>query len=143
MLIGEFRHTIDAKKRLALPAKFRKELGRSVIVTKGINNCLSVYTEKEWEIMSDKLGKLPVSQPEARGFARVILAGATEAELDKLGRILLPEYLKEYASLGKNVVITGLVNRLEIWNEEKWDSYKSEAEKNVDDLASKLGQMGI
>jgi|SRR3989344_9543301 len=143
MLIGEYRHTIDAKKRLALPAKFRKELGETVIVTRGIDSCLVVYTQKEWEVMSGKLGALPASQIEARGFARIMLAGAMAVELDRLGRILVPEYLKNYASLTKNVVICGLYNRLEIWDQEQWDAYKKKMEGEVGDLASKLKELGI
>src|SRR3989344_7584247 len=105
MLIGQYQHTIDSKKRLALPVKFRGELGSKVIVTKGVENCLVVYTEKEWEIMSQKLGNLPISQGEARSFTRHLLASATEVSLDKLGRILVPDYLKQYAGLKKDTVI--------------------------------------
>ena len=143
MLIGEYRHTIDTKKRLALPAKFRKELGKTVVVTRGIDNCLVVYSEKEWKVMSDKLGKLPASQVEARSFARIMLAGAMAVNLDRLGRILIPDYLKKYAGLKKNVVVCGLFNRLEIWDGRKWEVYKKKVEKQVDNLASKLGELGI
>ena len=143
MLIGQYKHTIDIKKRLALPAKFRGELGSNVIVTKGIENCLVVYTEKEWEQMSLKLGNLPISQGEARSFARHLLASAMEVSLDKLGRILIPDYLKDYASLEKNVIVCGLSNRLEIWDEKKWDNYTKDAEKGVEEIVSKLGPLGI
>ena len=143
MLIGQYQHTIDAKKRLALPVKFRGELGDKVIITKGVENCLVVYTEKEWEIMSGKLGNLPISQVEARSFARIILAGAMEVSLDKLGRILIPDYLKEYAGFKKEVAICGLSNRLEIWDLEKWNTYAKEAEKGVQEIVSKLGPLGI
>src|SRR3989344_5282008 len=136
MLIGQYEHTIDNKKRLALPAKFRGELGDKIIITRGIENCLVVYTEKEWQIMSGKLSSLPISQIEARSFARIILAGAMEVSLDKLGRILIPDYLKDYAGLKKNVVICGLSNRLEIWDSEKWETYKKSAEKGVDEIVS-------
>ncbi len=143
MLIGQYQHTIDAKKRLALPVRFRGELGAKVIITKGIENCLVVYTQKEWEIMSSKLANLPVSQGEARSFTRHILSSATEVELDKLGRILVPDYLKQYAGFSKNVVIAGLSNRLEIWDEAKWQQYSQNAEKGVEEIVSKLGPMGI
>ncbi len=143
MLIGQYEHTIDIKKRLALPAKFRGELGDKIIITRGIEGCLAVYTEAEWKIMSDKLGALTISQAEARSFTRMILAGAMEVSLDKLGRILVPDYLKEYAGLKKNVVICGLSNRLEIWDAEKWETYKIAAEKGVDEIVSKLGGLGI
>ncbi|MFA5878006.1 MAG: division/cell wall cluster transcriptional repressor MraZ [Candidatus Staskawiczbacteria bacterium] len=143
MFIGEYKHTIDAKKRLALPAKFRKELGSSVVITRWLDNCLVVYPESEWQIMSDKLGRLPASQPEARGFARILLGGAMSVEIDNLGRILIPEYLKGYADLKKNTVICGLFNRLEIWDESKWEIYKAQVEKDVGNLAEKLKELGI
>lgn len=143
MLIGQYIHAIDAKKRLALPAKFRGELGAKVIVTKGVENCLVVYTEKDWSEMSQKLSNLPISQSEARTFVRHHLASATEVDLDKLGRILLPDYLKDYADLKKNAVICGLSNRLEIWDEQKWNNYKKKAEKGVEEIVSKLGPLGI
>ena len=143
MLIGQYKHTIDSKKRLALPAKFRGELGSKVIITKGVENCLVVYTEKEWEIMSQKLGNLPISQTEARSFTRHLLASAMEVTLDKLGRVLIPDYLKEYSNLKKDVVICGLSNRLEVWDEQKWESYTKNAEKGVEEVVSKLGQLGI
>ena len=143
MFIGEYRYTLDPKKRLAIPAKFRKELGKEVIITRGLDNCLVIYSLKEWQTMSDKLGKLPASQLEARGFARIMLAGAMAVKLDKLGRILIPEYLKRYAFLKKNVVICGLYNRLEIWDAQKWDNYKRKLEKEVGDFAAKLKELGI
>ena len=143
MLIGQYEHTIDAKKRLALPAKFRGELGDKVVVTKGVENCLVVYTEKEFLVMSAKLSNLTISQPEARSFTRTMLASAMEVTLDKLGRILVPDYLKKYAGLSKNVVICGLSNRLEIWDLESWNAWTKEAEKGVSDIVSKLGGLGI
>lgn len=143
MLIGEYKHTIDSKKRLALPSKFRKKLGKSVIVTKGLENCLVVYTEKEWKSLSDKLGKLPTSQAEARGFARIILSGAMDLSIDSLGRVLIPDYLKVYAGLKKEVIVCGLFNRLEIWDNNNWEEYKGKTEEKFSDLASKLGDSGI
>jgi len=143
MLIGQYEHTIDNKKRLALPAKFRGELGDKVIVTKWLEGCLAVFTEAEWKPWSEKLVSMTVSQAEARSFARTILAGAMEVALDKLGRILVPDYLKNYAGLKKNVIICGLSNRLEVWDSEKWEKYNSQAEKGVDEIVSKLGGMGI
>lgn len=143
MLIGQYEHTIDTKKRLALPAKFRGELGDKVIVTKGIEKCLVVYTENEFKVVSDKISNLTISQTEARSFTRTMLAGAMEISLDKLGRILVPDYLKKYAGLDKNVVICGLSNRLEIWDQDNWDTWTKEAEKGVDEIVSKLGGLGI
>ena len=143
MLIGQYEHTIDIKKRLALPAKFRGELGEKVVITKGVEACLIVYTEKEFMIVSEKLSNLTISQPEARSFTRTMLAGAMEVSLDKLGRILVPDYLKKYANLNKNVVICGLSNRLEIWDLDSWNAWTKEAEKGVSDIVSKLGGLGI
>lgn len=143
MLIGQYEHTIDSKKRLSLPVKFRGELGCKVIITRGIENCLVIYTEKEWQATAEKLSNLPVSQMEARSFARIILSGAMELVLDKLGRILIPDYLKNYAGLKKNVFVCGLSNRLEIWDSAKWENYKAKAEKGVEEMVSKLGHLGI
>jgi len=143
MLIGEYRHTIDTKKRLALPVKFRKELGEVVVVTRGVDNCLVVYPVREWKFISRKLSRLPASQVEARSYARIMLAGAMEVYLDKLGRVLVPDYLKKYASLKKNIVVCGLSNRLELWDQAKWETYKSGVEKKVGGLVSKLGELGM
>jgi MraZ protein len=143
MLIGQYEHSIDAKKRLALPAKFRGELGEKLVITKGIEHCLVVYTEKEWHIMSEKLSSLPISQMEARAFSRSILSGAHEVSLDKLGRVLIPDVLKEYAGMKKDVTICGLSTRLELWDTTAWNEYMKSAEKNVDEMVSKLGPLGI
>ncbi|MBI2050134.1 MAG: division/cell wall cluster transcriptional repressor MraZ [Candidatus Staskawiczbacteria bacterium] len=143
MLIGQYKHTIDSKKRLALPAKFRGELGGKVVITRGIEKCLVVYTEAEWKNFSEKLGNLPTSQAEARIYSRVTLAEAMEAILDKLGRVLISDNLKKYASLKKNVVICGLSNRLEIWDVAEWENYKKKAAKDVNEIVSKLGGLGI
>lgn len=143
MFIGEYTHSIDQKKRLAIPAKFRKDLGKEAIVTRGLDGCLWLYPMREWEVMADKLGKLPIGQAQARGFARAMLAGASEVELDRLGRILIPDHLKQYASLQKNVIVTGLYNRIELWDEGKWRSYRSKAEKEVEKMAGELGSFGV
>jgi len=143
MLIGEYKHTIDTKKRLAIPAKFRRAFKQGAVITRGIDSCLVLYSSKEWENTAKKLGQLPSSQVEARSFARVMLAGAMSVKFDRLGRILIPDYLKNYASLKKNAVVIGLYTRLEIWSEDKWESYKQQAEKEVGDLAAKLGELGF
>lgn len=143
MLIGEYKHTIDLKKRLAIPAKLRKELGRGAVITRGLDNCLALYPLTEWKKMADKLGRLPTGQIDARGFNRIILAGAAAVEFDGLGRILIPDYLKKYAGFKKNVVIAGVYNRLEIWDQEKWEAYKQKIEKEVGDIAAKLSELGV
>ena len=143
MFIGEYRHSIDEKKRLAVPSKFRKELGNGAVLTKGLDNCLVIYPAKSWKIKAEKLASLPEASREARGYARTILAGAAPAEFDRLGRIVIPEYLKEYAKIKKNVVITGLNNRLEVWSEELWNTYRQKAEESIEDFVSKLGDLGV
>ncbi len=143
MLIGEYKHNIDAKKRLAIPAKFRKELGDKVVITRGLDNCLSVYTIAEWEKVAEKLSQLPTGSADTRNFARLVLSGATDVEIDALGRILIPDYLKEFAELKDKVVIAGVYKRLEIWDEKSWSAYKDRIEKQTDTLAEKLGEVGM
>lgn len=143
MLIGEYKYTIDVKKRLAIPAKLRKELGRGAVLTRGLDNCLALYSLKEWQGMAKKLSQLPTGKIDARGFNRIILAGAADVAFDRLGRILVPDYLKDYAGLKKNVVVVGVYNRLEIWDEAKWKVYKQKVEKEVGNIAQRLGELGI
>lgn len=143
MLIGEYTHTIDNKKRLAVPAKMRKELGEGAILTRGLDKCLFLYPMKEWQKLTEKLGELPMGQRDTRGFLRLMLAGAVEVEFDQLGRILVPDYLKEYAGLKQKVAIAGIYSRVEIWDEKKWTEYKEEVEKNTDMIAEKLGELGL
>lgn len=143
MFIGEYQHIIDTKKRIAVPSRFREFFNGRAVVTRGLDNCLFLYTLEEWNKLAEKLNQLPVGQSSTRSFVRLMLAGASEVEMDKQGRVLVPDYLKSYAGLEKNVVITGLYNRLEIWDESKWNSYKSGAEKNTDEIAEKLGELGV
>ncbi|MDP3902088.1 MAG: division/cell wall cluster transcriptional repressor MraZ [bacterium] len=142
MLIGEYRHNIDAKKRVAIPAKFRKEIGREAVITKGQEKCLFVYPMSEWKKVAEKLSELPTGSSDSRNFVRIFLSGAVDVEIDALGRVLLPDYLKEFAGLKEKVVIAGVYKRLEIWNEENWDAYKEAIEKQTDMLAEKLGELG-
>lgn len=143
MLIGEYTHTIDPKKRLSLPSKFRKELGKKVIVTRGLDNCLFVYPIVEWKKISEKLAELPMGQSDTRGFNRFILSGAVEAVIDSLGRILLPDFLRDFASLKDKVVVAGVQTRIEVWDEKRWNEYKRKIEKQADSMAEKLGEIGI
>lgn len=143
MFLGEYTYSIDEKKRLAIPFKFRQSLGKKIVVTRGLDQCLFVYSSKEWQILADKLSKLPLAQADARGFARLMLAGAMEVDLDKLGRIIVPDYLKTYASLKKKIVLAGVYNRIEIWDEFKWEEYKTKIEKEIGDMAERLKELGI
>jgi MraZ protein len=143
MLIGEYHHTLDPKKRLSLPAKFRKELGERVVVTRGLDSCLFMFSELAWRGIAEKLATLPLSQADTRGFSRFLLSGASEAEVDAAGRILIPEYLKEFAGLKSQVVLAGVSDRIEVWDEKAWNEYRRRIEKNADQLAENLGSLGI
>ncbi len=143
MFIGEYLYSIDEKKRLAIPPKFRVILGKKAVITRGLDQCLFLYPIKEWQILAEKLSKLPLSQADARGFVRVMLTGAMDVNFDNLGRILVPDYLKQYAFLKKKVVITGVYNRIEIWDEKKWQEYKEKTEKAVGDIAERLKELGV
>ena len=143
MFIGEYKYNIDEKKRLAVPAKFRQALGKKAVITRGLDNCLFLYPMKEWEILAKKLSQLPISQADARGFARIMLAGAMEVNLDRLGRILVPDYLKKYAKLQKKAVVAGLYNRIEVWDEKSWELYKIKMEKEAGNIAERLKELGV
>jgi MraZ protein len=143
MLIGEYLHTLDSKKRLSLPAKFRKEVGKKVVVTRGLDACLFMFPEKAWKAIAEKLEKLPFGQSDTRGMSRFLLAGATETEVDGAGRILIPDYLKDFADLRSRVVLAGVSDRVEIWNEKTWEEYKRRIEKGADQMAQTLGELGI
>lgn len=143
MLIGEHTHTIDTKKRVSLPAKFRKEMGKTVIITHGLDNCLFVYTIAEWKKVSDKLSQLSMGQADQRGFNRFMLAGAVETSVDSIGRILIPDFLKDFAKLKTKVVLAGVHSHIEIWDEKTWRTYKQKIENQADVLAEKLGEIGV
>lgn len=143
MLIGEYTHSIDPKKRVALPSKFRGELGTRVVVTRGLDQCLFVYSLSVWESLAAKLGTLPIGESATRSFIRMLLSGAVDVEIDGQGRILIPDYLKDYAGLGKEATIVGLFNRVEVWNSDRWNSYRNASEKNTDEIAEQLGKLGV
>lgn len=142
MLIGEFKHTVDDKKRISLPIKFRKEIGKNIIVTKGLDNCLFLYPLKEWKNISEKLGSLGMGQSDTRGFNRFMLAGASEVSVDSVGRILIPDHLKSFAGIENKVVFAGVHNRVEIWDDARWETYKTSVLKDADKMAEKLGEIG-
>ncbi len=143
MFIGEYNHNLDEKGRLAVPVKFRNDLKKGAVVTRGLDGCLFLYTVSEWKVLAEKLSSLPISQSNTRAFARLMLAGAMDVQLDKQGRIVLPDYLRKYANLKKKIVIGGLFNRLEIWDEEAWNKYKIKTEKDSGNIAEKLGELGV
>ncbi len=143
MLLGEYSHNLDAKGRVSVPAKFREDLGHTFIVTKGLDNCLFAYSKEEWKTFEEKLKNLPLTNMNARNFIRFFFSGATECEIDKQGRINIPQNLREYASLSKDVYIIGVSTRVEIWNKEKWDNYTSPENMDLDEIASQMSNLGI
>ncbi|MBR2784830.1 MAG: division/cell wall cluster transcriptional repressor MraZ [Clostridia bacterium] len=143
MLLGEYRHNVDVKGRVSVPSKFRDDLGQSFVVTKGLDNCLFMYSKAEWETFEEKLKQLPLTNADARTFIRFFFAGATEVEVDKQGRINIPQVLRDYAGIKKDVVIAGVATRAEIWDSEAWDKYTSSEALNVSNIASQMSNLGI
>jgi MraZ protein len=143
MLIGEYTHTIDQKNRISVPSKFRKELGKKVIVTRGLDKCLFLYTVDGWKKLAEKLATLPWGKSETRSFVRMMIAGATDVEIDSLGRVLLPDYLKAYSGLGDKAVVVGLYNRVEIWSPDLWRACSESAQAHAEIIAEKLGELGL
>lgn len=143
MMIGEYSHNLDNKGRLAIPKKFRADLSKGAVVTKGLDNCLFLYTKKEWQNLAEKLANLPFAQANTRAFARLMLAGAMDVDIDKQGRIMLPEYLREFAGVKKEVIVAGLYSRLEIWDAVKWSEYKKRTEAESNQIAEQMGELGV
>jgi MraZ protein len=143
MFIGEYSHTTDEKGRLSVPVKFRADLAAGCVLTRGLDGCLWLYSTSEWSKIAESVSALPITQKNARSFSRFILSGAMDLKLDKIGRINIPKYLSDYASLKGKVIITGMHNRLEIWSEESWSKFKIEMEENSDEVAENLEQIGL
>ena len=143
MFIGEYQHSFDEKGRVSVPAKFRVFLKDGAVVTRGLDKCLFLYTLAEWGMLSEKISSLPIGKASSRAFSRLMLAGAMDAAPDTQGRISVPEYLREYAGIKKNAVIAGVGNRLEIWDREEWEAYKSGAERTSGEVAEQLGELGV
>jgi len=141
--MGEYQHSLDAKGRLIIPAKFREELGEGAVLTRGLDNCLFLFPSEEWSALETKLKTLPLTKGGARQFVRFLFSGATECELDKQGRINLPLNLREFATIEKDAVVIGVSNRVEIWSKEKWDSYVECAEEAFEDIAENIVDLGI
>jgi MraZ protein len=143
MFIGEFHHTLDEKGRLSIPVKFRAALAHGAVVTRGLDRSLFLYPRAEWERLAQKLAALPLGQSDTRAFARLMLAGAMEVDIDTSGRVVIPPYLRTYAGLGKMIVITGLYDRIEIWDEPTWDTYRAKTENEGNAIAERLGDRGV
>ena len=143
MLIGEYQHTIDPKKRLSLPAKFRKELGKTVIVTRGLDQCLFVFPLASWKKLVSKFSELSIGSSDTRGFNRFMLSGAAEVDVDTQGRILISQYFQGFGGLKNKVVLAGVNDRVEIWDTKRWESYKGQIESKGDAMAQKLGEIGV
>ncbi len=138
MFMGEYQHNIDMKGRMIVPAKFRDELGERFVVTRGLDTCLFVYPMDEWKILEEKLKKLPLTKKDARAFTRFFFSGAVECEVDKQGRINIPQPLRTYASLDKECVVIGVSNRLELWQADLWNTYMTESEESFAEIAENL-----
>ena len=143
MLLGEYKHNLDSKGRMAIPAKFRDKLTAGAIITRGLDNCLFLFTHAEWEVLAGKLIALPLAQANSRAFVRLMLSGAMDVALDTQGRILIPDYLRHFAGLKKEAVVTGLYNRIEVWDSDAWTRYKQKTESASDEIAEKLSELGI
>ena len=142
MFIGEYEHTLDEKKRVSLPKQFRVGLGKKMVMTRGLDNCLFVFPQKDWERVAARLQELSFAQADTRGFNRFILSGAAEVETDSAGRILMPEHQKEFAGLKKTIVFAGVSDRVEIWDSTVWKRYKGSIEKKAESMAETLGKIG-
>ena len=144
MLIGEYTHTIDDKNRMSLPSKLRQVMGKKIIITPGLDKCLFAFTLDEWQKIAQKLSEnSSMLSADMRSFTRYMFGGASEVEIDSLGRVLVPVFLRQRANLKTKVVLIGVQNRLEIWNEKSWSDYKSQVEKQADGLAEKLAGLGL
>jgi len=143
LLIGEYEHSIDTKGRLIMPAKLKEDIGEKFVITKGLDGCLFVYSQSEWKLFEDKLRAFPLTNKDARALVRFFLAGAMECEIDKQGRFLIAANLREFAGLEKEVVVIGVLNKIEIWSKEKWLKYSEEENNNADEIAEKMANLGI
>jgi len=143
VFIGEYTHNLDSKGRLAVPVKFREALKGGAVVTRGIDKCLTLYAIREWRKIAERLANLPTGSADARAFTRLMLAGAMAVDLDRAGRVVIPQYLRKFANLSGSVVVAGLYARVELWNQKDWQAYQEKAEGETGDLASKLTELGV
>ncbi|SUY47233.1 cell division protein MraZ [Clostridium putrefaciens] len=142
MFMGEYQHAIDNKNRIIVPSKFRENLGDKFVITKGLDGCLYIYDMDEWDLLQEKLKKLPLTSKDARAFVRFFFSGANEVQLDKQGRALIPQNLIEYCKINKEIISIGVMSRIEIWSKERWDEY-NETNIDYDEVAEKMSELGI
>lgn len=138
MLSGEYRHSIDLKGRIIIPSKMRDEMGSKIVITRGLDGCLFGYNEKNWNSILEKLNTLPFTKRDARNFTRFMTSGAITLEFDRQGRVNIPNYLSDYANLLKDVVIVGVINRIEIWSKEKWEEFMNNNVESLSDISENL-----
>lgn len=143
MLIGEYEHSLDEKGRLIMPSKLKDDIGEKFVITKGLDGCLFVYSQNEWKLFEEKLRTFPLTNKDARALMRFFLAGAIQAEIDKQGRFLITSNLREFAELEKEIVIIGVLTKIEIWSKEKWLKYSEKENKTADEIAEKMSNLGI
>lgn len=143
MFMGEYKHTIDAKGRLIIPSKFREELGQAFYITRGLDGCLFIFPQDQWKDFEEKLRKLPLIDKNSRKFSRFFLSGASPCELDRQGRILVPSILRDYAKMDKEVIFSGMLDRIEVWSKEKWSMNNSYEEEDMDKIAASMQAMGL
>lgn len=144
MFIGEFQHNIDEKGRVAVPAKFRRQISGGAIITRGLDDCLFIFTKKDWEVFAQKLITTPpLSQKDPRAYVRFFMSGASDVDLDTQGRVLIPDYLRSFAKLKKSAKVIGVYNRMEIWDEAAWRQYKAKIEGSSEEIAEKMADLGI
>jgi MraZ protein len=143
MFIGEYTHTMDNKRRVSLPQTFREELNETVVLTRGLDSCIFLFPEDSWQDIADELASLSFGDADSRGLNRFLLSGAREVKIDASGRILVPDFLSDFAELEKEVVFTGVHSRIELWGSDQWKDYTKEVESNADLLAQTLGDVGM
>jgi MraZ protein len=143
MFLGEYIHSLDPKGRLTIPARFRTQLADGLVISRGPDPCLVIYPQREWQALAEALGRLPRSQRAARSYNRLLFGGATEAQLDRMGRVLIPAFLREYASITEDAVVVGVNTVIEVWNPESWRHIREADTEAMDDILGVVGQMGV
>lgn len=143
MFMGEYQHSLDEKGRLIVPAKFREDLGEKFIITRGLDNCLFVYPLPQWKILEDKIKELPTSQADTRAFVRMFFSGAVEAEVDKQGRIVIPQHLREHSKIDRDVYVIGVSTKVEVWAKDTWENYSNRAQESYEGIAETIINIGI